>query len=143
MKYIKIILLLLLCSASQSIFAQGSDTAASKYDPFKVFMPLFYPQTSNEFREVSGAPGPKYWQNRADYKLNVTLDTAQHRVSGTTVINYTNNSPDKLPFLWLQVDQNIYREDSRGTAASAVTGGRNAIREFTNGDEIKGIYVIK
>jgi len=142
MKHIKIIILLLICSGSQSIFAQSSDTTASKYDPFKVFMPLFYPQSSNEYREVSGAPGPKYWQNRADYKLNVILDTAQHRVSGTTVISYTNNSPDALAFLWLQLDQNIYREDSRGTATTTIGDSRNGVKSFTNGDEIKGVYVI-
>ncbi|MGZ3836474.1 MAG: M1 family metallopeptidase, partial [Mucilaginibacter sp.] len=64
-------------------------------------------------------------------------------VAGTALITYTNNSPDQLPFLWLQVDQNIYKEDSRGAAASAVEGGRNAIKVFTNGDEIKGVYIIK
>jgi hypothetical protein len=142
MKYPKIALSLLLVMSALVTRSQNTDSAR-KYDQHKVFIPLFYPQTGNVYRTASGAPGVKYWQNRADYKLNVTLDTLKHRVSGTTLINYTNNSPDKLPFLWLQVDQNIYREDSRGTAASAVTGGRNAIREFTNGDEIKGIYVIK
>jgi hypothetical protein len=142
MKYIKIITLIILCSAGKLVFAQSDDTV-SKYDQFKVFIPLFYPQTSNEFREVSGAPGPKYWQNRADYKLNVTLDTVQHRVSGTTVINYTNNSPDGLAFLWLQLDQNIYREDSRGTATSPIGGSRDGVKSFTGGDEIKGVYVIR
>ncbi|MGZ3813658.1 MAG: M1 family metallopeptidase, partial [Mucilaginibacter sp.] len=113
-------------------------------DQHKVFDPLFYSQRGgNEYRSASGAPGAKYWQNHADYKLNVTLDTAKHRVTGTALITYTNNSPDQLPFLWLQVDQNIYKEDSRGAAASAVEGGRNAIKVFTNGDEIKGVYIIK
>ncbi len=143
MRYFKMMLLLLLCGGMQPVFAQSNDSAQSKYDQYKVFNPVFYPQSSNEFREVSGAPGPKYWQNRADYKLNVTLDTAQHRVSGTTIITYTNNSPDALPFLWLQLDQNIYREDSRGTATSPVGSSRNGVKDFTDGDEIKGVYVIK
>jgi hypothetical protein len=142
MKFDKIALSLLL--SISAFVSRAQDTGStSKYDQHKVFTPLFYHDRGNEYRSASGAPGVKYWQNRADYKLNVTLDTAGHKVSGTTVINYTNNSPDKLAFLWLQVDQNIYREDSRATAASAVGGGRNAIKEFTNGDEIKGIYVIK
>lgn len=136
-------LLLLLCSGTQGVFAQSGDTATSRYDQFKVFTPLFYPQSSNEFREVSGAPGPKYWQNRADYKINVSLDTAQHRVAGTTVITYTNNSPDALPFLWLQLDQNLYREDSRGAALSPLGGSRDGVKDLTSGDEIKAVYVIK
>jgi hypothetical protein len=143
MKFYKIALTLLLCTCAYITRAQNADTTPARYDQHKVFTPLFYPDKGNEYRAASGAPGVKYWQNRADYKLNVTLDTAKHRVSGTTLITYTNNSPDQLAFLWLQVDQNIYREDSRATAASAVGGGRNAIKEFTNGDEIKGVYVIK
>ncbi len=61
-------------------------------------------------------PGPKYWQNRADYTINATLDTTRHRISGSVLITYTNNSPDTLPFLWLQLDQNIYRADSRSVS---------------------------
>lgn len=141
MRYFKMMLLLLICCGMQQVFGQTADSV-SKYDQYKVFNPVFYPP-GNEFREVSGAPGPKYWQNRADYKLNVTLDTAQHGVSGTTIINYTNNSPDALPFLWLQLDQNIYREDSRGTATTAVGNSRNGVKEFTGGDEIKGVYVVR
>ncbi len=109
----------------------------------KVFNPLFYPEKGNEYRTASGAPGAKYWQNHADYKLNVTLDTAKHSVTGTTLITYTNNSPDALGFLWLQVDQNIYKEDSRGVATSPVEGGRFSNKTFTQGDEIKGVYIIK
>jgi hypothetical protein len=56
-------------------------------------------------------------------KLDVTLDTAQHRITGSVTITYTNNSPDALSFLWLQTDQNIYREDSRGQAASVLKAG--------------------
>src|SRR6185503_12361511 len=94
-------------------------------------------------RGGNGAPGAKYWQNHADYKLNVTLDTANHTVTGSALITYTNNSPDGLDFLWLQVDQNIYREDSRGEATSPVEGGRFNNKTFTNGDEIKDVYIIR
>jgi len=143
MKYCKIAVMFLLCICIQSTYAQNNEEPNTKYDQYKVFTPSFYPAKGNEYRSASGAPGVKYWQNRADYRLNVTLDTAQHRVSGTTLITYTNNSPDALPFLWLQVDQNIYREDSRGTATSPVTGGRFANKTYTNGDEIKAVYIIK
>ncbi|HEY2580703.1 MAG TPA: M1 family metallopeptidase [Mucilaginibacter sp.] len=143
MKYYKIILPLLLCICVSKSQAQNGEKAPSNYDQHKVFTPLFYPAKGNEYRTAAGTPGVKYWQNHADYKLNVTLDTANHRITGTTVINYTNNSPDPLGFLWLQVDQNIYREDSRAEATSPVAGGRFTNKSFTKGDEIKDIYIIK
>jgi hypothetical protein len=143
MKFNKITLSFLLCGIAFIGHAQNTPHDSSKYDQHKVFNPLFYRGSVNEYRTAAGAPGAKYWQNRADYKLNVTLDTAKHRVSGTTVISYTNNSPDQLGFLWLQVDQNIYKEDSRGGATSPVDGGRFSNKTFTNGDEITGVYIIK
>lgn len=136
-------LFILLCSYGGTGYAQNADQPAAKYDQHKVFSPLFYPEKGNDFRNAAGAPGSKYWQNRADYKLNVTLDTVKHRIDGTAVITYTNNSPDALAFLWLQVEQNIYREDSRAEATSPITGGRFSNRSYTKGDEIKAIYVIK
>ena len=142
MKYYKITLSLLMCVCVYVGRAQNAETT-SKYDQHKVFSPLFYPDKGNEVRSASGAPGAKYWQNHADYKLNVVLDTAKHRITGSSLITYTNNSPDPLAFLWLQVDQNIYRQDSRGEATSPVTGGRFNNKTFTNGDEIKGVYIVK
>jgi hypothetical protein len=113
----------------------------SKYNNHEAFDPLFYPQSGNDYRTGSGEPGPKYWQNRADYKINCTLDTGAHRVSGEVEITYTNNSPDNLRFLWLQVDQNIYRNDSRASATTTETGGRWANAKFTEGDVIKSVSV--
>ncbi len=113
----------------------------SNYDHKKLFDPQFYPVAANEYRSSGGEPGPKYWQNRADYKINSTLDTAQHKVSGSVEITYTNNSPDNLNFLWLQMDQNIYKEESRGSATTTQTGGRWANANFTQGDVIKTISI--
>ena len=115
--------------------------AQSKYDAKEAFNPQFYPYSGNDFRSASGEPGPKYWQNSADYKINCILDTATHGVRGDVEINYTNNSPDNLKFLWLQVDQNIYRKDSRATATTTAAGGRWANAKFTEGDVIKNITV--
>ncbi|PSL45467.1 hypothetical protein CLV51_104170 [Chitinophaga niastensis] len=129
---------LLLCG----LVKQGMAQTASKYDQHEAFAPLFYPAPGNEYRSAGGQPGPKYWQNAADYKLNVALDTAQHRISGSVVITYKNNSPDQLPFVWLQLDQNIYREDSRGTATVAATGDRFANRNFSKGFELKSVSLI-
>lgn len=113
----------------------------SKYDHREAFHPQFYPYPGNDFRSASGEPGPKYWQNRADYKINAMLDTGMHKVNGEVEIVYTNNSPDNLKFLWLQLDQNIYRKDSRASATTTQAGGRWANPRFTEGDVIKSISI--
>ena len=68
--------------------------------------------TANEFRTASGAPGNHYYQQKADYKMNITIDDETQKLSGIETITYTNNSPDQLNYLWLQLDQNIYSENS-------------------------------
>jgi len=126
--------------AGGSAFSQSD--SGSHYDQHKAFASFFYPNNGNEYRSASGQPGPAYWQNRVDYKIVVSLDTTQKRVSGSVVINYKNNSPEPLKFLWLQLDQNIYREDSRAQATSLITGGRWANREFTKGDELNSVDIV-
>ena len=66
----------------------------------------------NVYRSATGAPGPQYWQQRADYDIDVTLDEAARRITGTETIRYTNNSPETLRYLWIQLDQNRFMEDS-------------------------------
>ena len=88
--------------------------AGPGYDPLESFAPLTLGQPASEVRTASGVPGPRYWQNRADYAIHATLDTASKSITGTVQIAYANNSPDALDVLWLQLDQNIYRPDSRG-----------------------------
>lgn len=125
-----------------SSFAQASTETKSVYDHREAFNPQFYPYPGSDFRSGSGEPGPRYWQNRADYKINCTLDTTKHSVSGEVEISYTNNSQDNLKFLWLQLDQNIYKKDSRASYTTTQTGGRWANAKFTDGDVIKSISVI-
>jgi hypothetical protein len=91
----------------------------SYYDPRLTFAPLTLPDSVNAYRSSNGAPGPAYWQNEADYELHATLDTANKQLRATETITYTNNSPDALPSLWVQLEQNIYREDSRAHVVSA------------------------
>ena len=137
-----IVLSFLGCFLVVAAFAQTSkETSQSKYNNHEAFDPLFYPPSANDYRTGSGEPGPKYWQNRADYKINCTLDTGLHRVTGEVEIIYSNNSPSNLKFLWLQVDQNIYRNDSRASATTTETGGRWANAKFTEGDQIKSIAI--
>jgi len=117
-----------------SVYAQ-----ISIYDNKEAFNPQFYPYPGNDYRSASGEPGPKYWQNRADYKITCTLDTLKNSVTGEVEISYTNNSPDNMKFLWLQLDQNIYKKDSRASATTTEMGGRWANTKFTEGDIIKSI----
>jgi hypothetical protein len=68
--------------------------------------------TPNEFHTASGAPGHHYYQQKADYKMDLVIDDQNQKLSGFETITYTNNSPDQLDYLWLQLDQNIYDENS-------------------------------
>ena len=73
----------------------AQDEEKVKYDAHVLFHPLFNFQPGNEFRSGSGAPGPQYWQNRADYKINVALNEAEGTLGGDVEITYKNNSPKK------------------------------------------------
>jgi hypothetical protein len=92
---------LLVALASRGV-AQSSASVADS-SPFR---PLDLP-TPSDVRTAAGRPGPKYWQQRADYRITATLDTARHLLRGRETIHYVNNSPDALPYLWLYVEQNI------------------------------------
>lgn len=76
--------------------------------------------TPNEYRSGSGAPGPRYWQQKADFVINVELNDDNQSISGSETITYHNNSPDVLKYLWMQLDQNILSADN--TLASSGTG---------------------
>src|SRR3989442_3577946 len=80
----------------------------SDTSPFRA-LPLPAP---NRVRGPSGAPGPDYWQQRADYVIRATLDTAGSRLHGTERIRYENHSPDTLRFVWVQIEQNIFSKNS-------------------------------
>src|SRR5690606_11287250 len=69
--------------------------------------------TPNLFRTGSGAPGSAYYQQQADYKMDITLNDDTKEISGEQTITYTNNAPESLDYLWLQLDQNIRTKDSK------------------------------
>jgi hypothetical protein len=133
-----------LVTASINQLSAQATNLASKYDYNEAFNSKFYTKNGNEYRSASGQPGPKYWQNRADYKLTVSLNEETNEISGNSIISYTNNSPDKLAFLWLQLDQNLFSKDSRGNAIIPVSGSRNGARgqEFDGGYKIKSVKLI-
>jgi hypothetical protein len=91
---------LLLLSSCLLIMTSWSQTKFAQLD---VELP-----TPNQYRTAGGAPGSNYYQQKADYKIAITIDDATQRLTGEETITYTNNSPDKLEYLWLQLDQNIY-----------------------------------
>ena len=94
----------------------------------------------NRYRSAGGQPGPDYWQQRADYDIAVTLDTTARSIQGRETITYTNNSPDTLTFIWLQLDQNLYRQGSIGSAINA-DEARWSSRGFLGGFEIRNLTV--
>ncbi|MFM1878765.1 MAG: hypothetical protein RLZZ241_1631 [Bacteroidota bacterium] len=69
--------------------------------------------TPNTYRSASGAPGPDYYQQQADYKMDITLDDRNAKIYGVETITYHNNSPDNLEFLWVQLDQNVRSKESK------------------------------
>jgi hypothetical protein len=128
-----------------SLFAQQTQNASvSKYDYHEAFAPGFYKKNATETRSASGQPGPKYWQNRADYQLTANLNEKTSEIIGSEVLTYTNNSPDKLGFLWMNLDQNLFKKDSRGNAVIPLGGSRNGAdgEDFDGGHKIKSVKVI-
>src|SRR5215212_9826009 len=92
-------LVFILALAYQLSFSQK----VSKFDPHEAFAPEFYPDHGNKMRTADGRPGPEYWQNRADYAIDVSLDDIANTIAGNVTITYTNNSPQQLSFVWLQL----------------------------------------
>ncbi|AQW91074.1 TPA: M1 family metallopeptidase [Elizabethkingia anophelis] len=116
---------------------------ASNYDYKEAFKEPFYTYNGNEFRSASGQPGTKYWQNHANYVLNITLDDTQNLFTGSAEVQYTNNSPDELKFIWFQLDQNLFKKESRGSAMIPLSNSRygSSNSDFEGGYTIKSVKV--
>jgi hypothetical protein len=111
-----------------------------------MFRPLEDSPAPNEYRAASGAPGAAYWQQQVDYQIETALDTVRHRASGSERITYHNNSPDALPYLWVQLDQNVRSiEHSRTYAASPAVPANlpPQVRQFFNPVPFDGGFDIK
>jgi len=131
-------LLLTISSQAQRRRQLDPNDTSSNYQPSKLFSPLFYSEKGNEFHSANGAPGLKYWQNRVDYRLSATLDTNAKTITATEKIRYTNNSPDALQYLWLQLDQNTYKKDARSNFATAFSPGP---KQHTEGYTIESVAI--
>ncbi|MEH6682265.1 MAG: M1 family metallopeptidase [Sediminicola sp.] len=117
MKTFTILFLALLGLSLPSLEAQGNGNYQQDYYES-------VNRSGNRYRSASGIPGPDYWQNGTDYKIKATLDDVAHTLTGQVTLAYTNNSPDELPFIWLQLEQNRFTKNSRGTLTTPIEGNR-------------------
>ena len=126
---------------SSTLVAQEKE--ASNYNYNDAFGHDFYTKNGTATRSASGKPGHAYWQNSADYKIDIKLNEDTKHFTGSEVITYTNNSPDDLEFLWVQVDQNLFKKDSRGNTVIPLSGSRNGAKgqDFDGGYEIGEVSV--
>jgi hypothetical protein len=140
--------LLIVFSTSWSQDAPAASTSTtkpvSKYDYHDAFGPLFYVNNGTSTRSASGEPGHEYWQNRADYKLTAKLNEKTNEIVGTGIVTYTNNSYDKMSFVWMHLDQNLFKSDSRGNALVPLAGSRNGAQGeiFDGGHKIKSVKIV-
>jgi hypothetical protein len=115
----KRVLLLALIGVASGAVAQQQQTKSDapqwkgKFEQLDQMLP-----TPNEYRTGSGSPGPKYWQQQADYEIAAELNDENQSLSGAETITYTNNSPDVLKYLWMQLDQNIFDKENNTTKTS-------------------------
>lgn len=135
-QFIRIALLLAVCAAGKEAGAQQAP--GGSYDPVAAFAPLPHP-AATATRGASGKPGPAYWQNRADYKVAVSIDTLSREVKARCAMAYTNNSPDTLAYIWLTAVQNRFRRDSRESLLTPPKGSRFGINDHTEGLQIASI----
>ncbi|MFW6131105.1 MAG: M1 family metallopeptidase [Candidatus Aminicenantaceae bacterium] len=111
-------LIIMFSFSIMSLSASSDDIDQQKNQFRQLYQEL---PTPNQYRTASGAPGPEYWQQRADYDISIELDEEEKRIYGTETVTYFNNSPVLLYYLWLQLDQNIRAEDS---LAGKISSGR-------------------
>lgn len=128
MKQVSAIVLLLfvsICTNAQDIKNNPGSNHGNRFEQLGTILP-----TPNEYRTASGAPGPKYWQQRCDYDITCELDEPNRRLLGKETLTYFNNSPDVLTYLWLQLDEN----EHSNTNNSGYQGSNTMPRTITEAD---------
>ena len=120
----KMLLVALLFNVALSMYAQNimnnpTSNHGNKFEQLGTILP-----TPNEYRTASGAPGPKYWQQRADYTIKCELDEANLKLKGAETVTYFNNSPDVLTYIWLQLDENEHSSINNANYQDASGMGR-------------------
>jgi hypothetical protein len=96
-----------LIAFAMSSYGQTDENWGRKFEQLGTMLP-----TPNSYRTAAGAPGKDYWQQRADYKIALTIDDNKQTLTGSETITYYNQSPDNLEYLWVQLDQNMRAQDS-------------------------------
>lgn len=127
---------LIACLAISPLHAQQNKTPNVQ----EAFLP-YETGHSTQFRSANGSPGKAYWQNKADYTIEVRLNPESHTVDSKVTIDYTNNSPENLEQLWIQLDQDLFDNDSWGAKLTPYEGSRFGNRSFDGGFDIKKIDV--
>jgi len=140
MKYLLIFIMTLIIHASM----KSQNQPFSKYNPADLFPAFPLMPAGNPYRSAAGEPGESYWQNRADYVIDASLDDKHNSINATATITYTNNSPQTLPYLWLQLDQNAFSEHSRALDSQLTVDSAEAkaLTKFTGGFQLKDVRII-
>ncbi len=110
---------------AQNIQNNPGSNHGNKFEQLGTILP-----TPNEYRTASGAPGPKYWQQRADYNIKCELDEKNMRLTGSETITYFNNSPDILRYLWFQLDENEHSSVNNANYQTSSTIPRQATAQM-------------
>lgn len=126
MKQRSTLVLLLALFMVAPLYGQQSNTVQEAFLPFDT-------GRSTDYRTAGGAPGADYWQNSADYEIDAHLQPAEHQVKTSITINYTNNSPNDLEFVWLKLDQNLFDKGSWGAKLTPHSGSRFGNQTFDGG----------
>ena len=142
----KYVCLIIACLITSVANAQTIEQLGDKFRQLDEYLP-----TPNDYRNASGAPGHKYWQQRADYKMSAILDEDAKTITGSGTITYTNNSPDTLTYIWVHLDQNRFNYNTSMdmptvTVPRSMTGMTfedfqeyNAANEFDGGFKITSL----
>ncbi|HLO80016.1 MAG TPA: M1 family metallopeptidase [Chitinophagaceae bacterium] len=131
MKRLSILILQFACFSIS--YGQSSSNENLPYDPHDLFTQGFNPPAGNNYRSANGSPGPMYWQNTASYLIHASLTEKDTSITGDVTITYTNNSPDRLDYVWLQLEQNIFAPSSRSVAATPFPGDAFGVIGNKNG----------
>src|SRR5699024_2695571 len=135
MNHIRTLLTALLVAATPLLgFAQEQGTVQEASTTFET-------NGSTVYRSASGAAGYAYWQNSADYTIEATLQPQEHTISATVTLHYTNQSPDELNFIWLQMDQNLLEGYSWGAKITHYRGSLFGNQSFDGGFVVESIEV--
>jgi hypothetical protein len=129
---------------AQELPKQDAPKWQGKFEQMDQMLP-----TPNEYRTGSGSPGPKYWQQQADYEITAELNDENQSLSGSETITYTNNSPDVLKYLWMQLDQNLFAKDNntaktttnvlRDSSAAKAMAMQLSLWDYDGGYKIKSV----